>query len=141
MTDATSGAQRWAESHRGEGHHPYPAPTPENPERWECKCDADAVWTAVYRILTREQTRQKFAHLGARAKARKAGRPLPEDDPEWQKRIREAKQRVAEHEGQLRFACVGPRFDPRPVVQMGNRTRRRAAPVTDHPPSGRCGQR
>ena len=98
MTDATSGAQRWAESHRGEGHHPYPAPTPENPERWECKCDADAVWTAVYRILTREQTRQKFAHLGARAKARKAGRRLPEDDPAWQERIRRAKQIVAEHE-------------------------------------------
>ncbi len=56
-------AERWAEDHRLQGHHPYPAPTPENPERWECKCDPDAVWTAVYRIHTREQIAQKFAHL------------------------------------------------------------------------------
>ena len=46
----------------------------------------------------REQTREKFAHLGAAAKARREGRPLPEDDPEWQERIRQAKLRVAEHE-------------------------------------------
>jgi hypothetical protein len=50
----------WAERHRLEGHHPYPAPTLENPERWECKCDPNASWIAVCRTLTAEQTRQKF---------------------------------------------------------------------------------
>jgi hypothetical protein len=28
----------WAERHRLEGHHPHPAPTLENPERWDCDC-------------------------------------------------------------------------------------------------------
>jgi hypothetical protein len=88
----------WAERHRLEGHHPYPAPTLENPERWECKCDPNASWIAVCRTLTFEQTRQKFAHLGRAAKTRREGRRLPEDDPAWQERIRQAKQRVAEHE-------------------------------------------
>ena len=55
--------ERWIAAHQGLGHHPHPAPTPENPEKWECKCDPDAVWTAVWRIHTREQVRQKFAHL------------------------------------------------------------------------------
>ena len=45
-----------------------------------------------------EQIGQKFAHLGAAAKARREGRPLPWDDPAWQERIRQAKQRVAEYE-------------------------------------------
>ena len=58
-----STAEAWAQRHRDEGHHPYPAPTKENPERWECKCDPDAKWTAVWRILTVEQIGQKFAHL------------------------------------------------------------------------------
>jgi hypothetical protein len=55
--------QGWIEKHWEMGHHPYPAPTTANPERWECKCDPDAKWTAVWRILTAEQIRQKFAHL------------------------------------------------------------------------------
>ena len=55
--------QGWIERHREMGHHPYPSPTTENPERWECRCDPDAKWTAVWRILTVEQIRQKFAHL------------------------------------------------------------------------------
>jgi hypothetical protein len=58
--------EAWAERHRRDGHHPYPAPTAENPERWECKCDPDAAWTAVWRILTLAQIRQKFAHLSSR---------------------------------------------------------------------------
>jgi hypothetical protein len=56
----------WAERHRRDGHHPHPAPTAENPEQWQCKCDPDALWTAVWRILTPEQIRQKFAHLSKR---------------------------------------------------------------------------
>lgn len=55
--------ERWIVSHREQGHEPYAASTPDNPERWECKCDPDAVWTAVWRILTPAQVRQKFAHL------------------------------------------------------------------------------
>jgi hypothetical protein len=55
--------ETWVERHRLEGHHPHPAPTDENPERWECKCEPDAPWTAVWRILTPEQVRHKFAHL------------------------------------------------------------------------------
>jgi hypothetical protein len=53
----------WIDHHRALGHHPYPAPTSENPERWECKCDPDSAWTAVRRILTPRQIAQKFAHL------------------------------------------------------------------------------
>ena len=55
--------ERWIAAHQAMGHHPHPAPTKENPERWECKCDQDAVWTAVWRILTREQIKAKYAHL------------------------------------------------------------------------------
>lgn len=54
--------------------------------------------TAVNRILTVEQIRMKFRHLGAAAEARRKGIPLPWDDPAWQERIRHAKQQVAEHE-------------------------------------------
>ena len=86
------GVEVWAERHRLEGHHPHPAPTDENPERWDCDCGG------VNRILTGEQIRMKFAHLSVAAKARREGRPLPWDDPAWQERIRQAKQRVAEHE-------------------------------------------
>ena len=43
---------RWIAAHREMGHHPHPAPTKENPEQWECKCDPDAVWIAVWRIHT-----------------------------------------------------------------------------------------
>jgi len=71
MTDTTkpngrqarNSVEAWADRHRRDGHHPHPAPTTENPEQWECKCDPDANWTAVWRILTRDQIRQKFAHL------------------------------------------------------------------------------
>ncbi len=58
--------EEWVAQHRCQGHNPHPAPTNENPERWECKCDPEAVWTAVWRILTPEQVRQKFAHLSTR---------------------------------------------------------------------------
>ena len=49
--------EAWAQRHRDMGHHPQPAPTPENPERWDCDC------RTIWRILTGEQIRQKFAHL------------------------------------------------------------------------------
>jgi hypothetical protein len=68
MTDHRHGVEEWAAHHRGQGHNPHPAPTRENPERWECKCDPDAVWTAVWRILTPAQVRQKFAHLWSTAR-------------------------------------------------------------------------
>ncbi len=55
--------QAWIDQHRAKGHHPYPAPDNENPERWECKCDPDAKSTAVWRILTLKQITQKYAHL------------------------------------------------------------------------------
>jgi len=45
------------------GHHPHPAPTPENPERWDCdypEC------RSICRSLTPEQIRQKYAHLAKR---------------------------------------------------------------------------
>jgi len=91
----------WAERHRLEGHHPYPAPTDENPERWECDCP-DTPWIAVWRILTPEQIRQKFAHLGATAKARREGYQTREAQ-EAHKRYEEgtydgAHQHVAEYE-------------------------------------------
>lgn len=65
MTDHAVGQalRNWITDHRSQGHEPYPAATPENPERWECKCDPDAVWTAVWRILTPDQIQAKFAHL------------------------------------------------------------------------------
>jgi hypothetical protein len=60
---ARHSVEEWVAHHRGQGHNPLPAPTDENPEQWLCKCDPDATWTAVWRILTPEQVRQKFAHL------------------------------------------------------------------------------
>ena len=48
--------EEWFAHHRCQGHNPYPAPTNENPERWECKCGY------LWRILTGEQIRMKFAH-------------------------------------------------------------------------------
>ena len=50
--------------------------------------------TEEKRSLTREETERKFRHLGAAAKARREGRPLPWDDPAWRERIRRAKQQV-----------------------------------------------
>jgi hypothetical protein len=67
--------EAWAERHRRDGHQPHPAPTAENPERWECKCDPDAAWTAVWRILTPAQVRQKFAHLSRRNNATRRADP------------------------------------------------------------------
>ncbi|MCW2729195.1 MAG: hypothetical protein JWR13_11 [Mycobacterium sp.] len=58
--------EEWVAQHRCQGHNPHPAPTNENLERWECKCDPEAVWTAVWRILTPDQVRQKFTHLSKR---------------------------------------------------------------------------
>ncbi len=59
----TSDAQAgWIARHRGRGHNPYPAPTKENPDRWECECEPGG-WTAVWRIHTPAQIHQKFAHL------------------------------------------------------------------------------
>jgi hypothetical protein len=57
------GLEAWIEKHRALGHYPYAAPTMENPERWECKCDPDAKWTTVWRRLTVDQIGHKFAHL------------------------------------------------------------------------------
>ena len=66
------GVQAWVQRHRDEGHEPYPAPTDANPEKWECRCDPDRPnVVAVWRILTPDQIRQKFAHLGRAAKARR----------------------------------------------------------------------
>ncbi len=48
--------ETWAEAHRMMGHYPHSAPTTENPERWDCDCGY------LWRILTGEQIRQKFAH-------------------------------------------------------------------------------
>ena len=36
------------------GHHPHPAPTAENPERWDCDCGG------LWRILTLEQIEKKW---------------------------------------------------------------------------------
>src|SRR5271166_3710673 len=40
----------------------------------------------------------RYLHQSLRAEARRQGIPLPEDDPAWQERIRQAQQWVAEHE-------------------------------------------
>ena len=58
--------EQWIAHHRDRGHEPHAAPTVENPEQWNCKCDPDAAWTSVWRILTLEQIKKKFAHLGAK---------------------------------------------------------------------------
>ena len=63
-----------------QGHNPDPAPTRENPERWECDCP-ETSGTAVWRILTPEQIRQKFAHL--------RNRPLPSYIADTRKRTEE----------------------------------------------------
>jgi hypothetical protein len=52
--------EEWVEHHRLDGHDPQLVPTHDNPEKWECDCGT------VWRILTIEQTRQKFAHLRKR---------------------------------------------------------------------------
>ncbi len=35
-------AAGWIAEHRDQGHHPYPKPDSENPERWDCECGG--VW-------------------------------------------------------------------------------------------------
>ena len=61
--------EEWVERHRLEGHHPHAVPTHDNPEKWECYCGT------VWRILTRDQIRMKFAHR--RATAERRGARLP----------------------------------------------------------------
>lgn len=43
--------EEWAQCHRDAGHHPYSAPTEENPERWDSDCGH------IWRILTLEHIR------------------------------------------------------------------------------------
>lgn len=55
-----NGVEAWVQRHRDEGHHPHPAPTTENPERWDCECGH------IWRILTEKQTRRKwYTMMGA----------------------------------------------------------------------------
>ena len=61
LEEIDHGVEAWAERHRMIGHHPQPAPTPANPGRWDCD-GCNTIW----RILTVEQVRQKFAHLSKR---------------------------------------------------------------------------
>lgn len=49
----------WVGRHRFQGHDPHPAPTRENPERWDCDCGQ------VRRSYAGEQTRRRYAHLRA----------------------------------------------------------------------------
>ena len=63
MTEATRKVDRGAPR---DGPSPTPCADEGEPRAWECKCDPDAVWIAVWRIHTREQVRQKFAHLARR---------------------------------------------------------------------------
>ena len=51
------GVEGWAARHRDMGHHPHPAPTTENPERWDCDCHY------IWRILTVEQIRMKYTAI------------------------------------------------------------------------------
>jgi hypothetical protein len=91
--------EAWAERHRRDGHHPHPAPTTENPERWVCRCDPDASGIAVWRILTAKQIRQKYAHMAASAKRteRSSGPPLTE--PNWREAIAEIAYRPQADDG------------------------------------------
>ncbi len=66
------GIEAWIEGHLLKGHHPYPAPTKENPEQWECKCYPDrADVVSVWRILTAEQSRHKWACMFGAARTTK----------------------------------------------------------------------
>lgn len=79
--------EEWVDRHSLEGHHPHPVPTHDNPEKWECDCGT------IWRILTIEQMRQKYAHL--------TNRPTPDHiaDPRKYLRLREEKRREAEKRG------------------------------------------
>lgn len=65
----------WVERHRLEGHHPHAAPTEENPERWDCECGY------IWRILTVEQMRMKFAHLRNRPRSADPDFQVPSTPP------------------------------------------------------------
>jgi hypothetical protein len=69
--------EEWVQRHRDARHHPYAAPTKENPERWDCECGH------IWRILTLEQITRKFAHLKHAAReaeqARRRAAKLRED--------------------------------------------------------------
>ena len=54
MTDHWRAVEEWAAHHRGQGHHPHPAPTKENPERWDCDCGG------INRTLTVEHIAKKL---------------------------------------------------------------------------------
>ena len=81
--------EEWAQRHRDAGHHPYAAPTKENPGRWDCECGH------IWRILTLEQITRKFAHL--KHAAREA---------------EQARQRAARLEKDLRTAIRPPLGPP-----------------------------
>jgi hypothetical protein len=66
--------EEWVERHRLEGHHPHP-PTDENPERRDCECGY------IWRILTGEQIRMKFAHLKHRPRSANPDLPVPSTPP------------------------------------------------------------
>ena len=86
--------EEWAERHRRVGHHPHPTPTNENPERWDCECGG------LWRILTLEQIRQKFAHLKRELRAGE-----------------QARRRAAKVEQDLRTAVPSP---PRPPLRIAD---------------------
>jgi hypothetical protein len=67
----------WIAHHRDLGHHPEHSPTVENPDLVRCDCGG------IWRILTQEQIRKKFAHLGAIAKKKRR-----ETAEEEQRRLR-----------------------------------------------------
>jgi hypothetical protein len=67
--------EEWVERHRLAGHYPHSAPTKENPERWDCECGY------IWRILTVEQLRQKFAHLKHRPRSANPDFPVPSTPP------------------------------------------------------------
>ena len=55
----------WIAHHRDLGHHPEHSPTVENPDLVRSDCGG------LWRVLTQEQIRKKFAHLGAIAKKKR----------------------------------------------------------------------
>ena len=67
--------EEWVERHRLESQHPHPAPTQENPERWDCECGY------IWRILTVEQLRMKFAHLKHRPRSADPDFQVPSTPP------------------------------------------------------------
>jgi hypothetical protein len=70
-TGARAGREGWIAKH----HRPVAAPTSENPEMWECDCPELPYSKSIWRILTPEQIRQKFAHLKHRRQPHDQSRP------------------------------------------------------------------